>query len=430
MIVQGTTMLIEFNVTNFRSFLGRQSLALTANASKELRENNCFSAHMSSLPHLLRSCVVYGPNAAGKSNLIRAAAFMKEFVLSSAKDSQEGEKIDVAPFLFNRKSRRSASEFEIIFIQQAVRYQYGFAVTDERVIAEWLIAYPEGRAQKWFERDLDPATQKEIWYFGPRFTGRRKVWQEATRSNALFLSTAIQLNNEQLKPIFNWFRHHLHIITQAATVSPLFSMAECEKVVKKEKILEFMNAADLSITDIQLKKKSFSAADLPDDMPENLKNEISKDLDGKQLTRIFFMHPSSDTNEDVPLELSEESAGTQKLFALAGPWLDILENGYVLLVDEMDTSLHPIMVRFLLDLIHHSETNRKNAQLVFTTHDTTVLDKNIMRRDQVWFVEKNMENATRLYPLSDYKPRKGEALQRGYLLGRYGALPFPGELRF
>ncbi len=424
-------MLIEFNVTNYRSFQNKQSLTLAANVSKELRENNCFAVPpMSNLPHLLRSCVVYGPNAAGKSNLIRAAAFMKKFVLSSAKENQEGEIINVTPFLFNRESRQSASEFEILFIQQAVRYQYGFAVTDERVTAEWLIAYPEGRAQKWFERDFDPATQKETWYFGSKFTGRRKVWQEATRSNALFLSTAIQLNNEQLKPVFNWFRHRLHIITQADALSPGFSMTECENEEKKTKILRFMNAADLSITDIQLKKKRFSVTDLPDDMSENLKNEISKDLDGKQLTRIFFMHPSSDTDEGMPLELIEESAGTQKLFALAGPWLDILENGYVLLVDEMDTSLHPIMVRFLLDLIHHSETNRKNAQLVFTTHDTTILDKRVMRRDQVWFVEKNRANATRLYPLSDYKPRKGEALQRGYLLGRYGALPFPGALRF
>ena len=423
-------MLIEFSVTNYRSFLTTQSLTLAANTATELQEENSFVSPVSSLPRLLRSAVVYGPNAAGKSNLVQAIAFMKRFVLSSAKESQEGEKIDATPFLFNRQSSQNPSEFEVLFIQDGIRYQYGFAVTSERVTGEWLFAFPEGRAQKWFERNFDPETQKDIWYFGPKFTGRRKVWQEATRSNALFLSTAIQLNNEQVKPVFNWFDRKLRVIGQVANISPGFSADECEKEEKKKKILKFMNAADLSITDISLEKKEFSMDDLPPDMPQSIKEEIAKDLKGKKLTRLFFMHPSSDNGEDVPLEFNEESAGTRKLFALAGPWLDVLDNGFVFFVDELDTSLHPIMVRFLLNLFHNPETNRHNAQLVFTTHDTTVLDQTLMRRDQVWFVEKDAENATRLYPLSDYKPRKGEALQKGYLYGRYGALPFPGELRF
>ncbi|MDL1963316.1 MAG: ATP-binding protein [Deltaproteobacteria bacterium] len=423
-------MLIEFSVTNYRSFLTTQSLILTANTATELQEENSFVSPVSNLPRLLRSSVVYGPNAAGKSNLIQAIAFMKRFVLSSAKESQEGEKIDAAPFLFNRQSSRKSSEFEVLFIQDGIRYQYGFAVNSERVTGEWLFVYPEGRAQKWVERNFDPDAQKNIWYFGPKFTGRRKVWQEATRSNALFLSTAIQLNNEQLKPVFNWFDHKLHVIDQGENISPGFSANECEEEEKKKKILKFMNAADLSITDIFLKKKEFSTKGLPDEMPQNVKEEISKELDGKKLTSLFFTHPSSDTGEDVVLEFDEESAGTRKLFVLAGPWLDVLGNGLVLFVDELDASLHPLLVRFLLNLLHNSETNRHNAQLVFTTHDTTVLDQTLMRRDQVWFVEKDAENATCLYPLSDYKPRKGEALQKGYLYGRYGALPFPDKLRF
>jgi len=423
-------MLIEFSVTNYRSFLTTQSLTLTANPATELQEENSFVSSVSNLPRLLRSAVVYGPNAAGKSNLIQAIAFMKGFVLSSAKESQEGEKIDAAPFLFNRQSSRNSSEFEVLFIQECIRYQYGFAVNSERVTGEWLFAYPEGRAQKWFERNYDPETQKDIWYFGPKFTGRRKVWQEATRSNALFLSTAIQLNNEQVKPVFNWFDHKLVTSVQGTSIRPEFTISECEEENKKKEILKFMNAADLSITDIFLEKKEFSTKDLPAEMPQSLKEKISKELDGKKLTSLFFMHPSSDAGEDVALEFDEESAGTRKLFILAGPWLDVLDNGLVFFVDELDTSLHPLLVRFLLNLLHNSETNRHNAQLIFTTHDTTVLDQTLMRRDQVWFVEKDAENATRLYPLSDYKPRKGEALQKGYLYGRYGALPFPGELRF
>ena len=423
-------MLIEFSVTNYRSFLPPQSLTLTANTAAELQEENSFVSPVSTLPRLLRSAVVYGPNAAGKSNLIHAIAFMKKFILSSAKESQEGEKINATPFLFNRQGSNNPSEFEVLFIQDGIRYQYGFAVNSERVTGEWLFAYPESRAQKWFERNYDSETQKDIWYFGPKFTGIRKVWQEATRSNALFLSTAIQLNNEQLKPVFNWFDRKLRVITQGENISPEFSTNECEKEEKKKKILKFVNAADPSIADIFLEKKDFSMEDLPADMPQSIKEEIAKDLKGKKLTEMFFKHPSSDTGEDVVLDFDEESAGTRKLFALAGPWLDVLENGFVLFVDELDTSLHPLLVRFLLNLLHNPEANQHNAQLVFTTHDTTVLDQTLMRRDQVWFVEKDAENATSLYPLSDYKPRKGEALQKGYLYGRYGALPFPEELRF
>lgn len=420
-------MLIEFSVTNYRSFLTPQSLTLTANTATELQEENTFVSPVSSLPRLLRSAVVYGPNAAGKSNLIQAISFMKRFVLSSARESQEGEKIDITPFLFTLQSSRNPSEFEVLFIQDGIRYQYGFEVNSKRVSGEWLFAYPEGRAQKWFERNYNPETQKDIWYFGPKFTGRRKVWQEATRGNALFLSTAIQLNNEQLKPVFNWFDHKLHVIGQGESLDVGFSAIECEEKEKKKNILKFMNAADLSIADISLEKKEFSMEDLPFDMPQELKEEIGRELEGKKLTRVFLMHPSSDRDEDVSLELDEESAGTRKLFALAGPWLDVLDNGFVLFVDELDTSLHPLLVRFLLSLQHNPEPNRHNAQLIFATHDTTVLDQTLMRRDQVWFVEKDKENATRLYPLSDYKPRKGEALQKGYLYGRYGALPFPGE---
>ena len=423
-------MLIEFSVTNYRSFLTPQSLTLTANTATELQEENSFISPVSNLPSLLRSAVIYGPNAAGKSNLVLAIAFMKRLILSSAKESQEGEKIDATPFLFNLQSSRNPSEFEVVFIQDGIRYQYGFAVNPERVTGEWLFAYPEGRAQKWFERNYDPETQKDIWYFGPKFTGHRKVWQEATRSNALFLSTAIQLNNEQLKPVFNWFDNKLVVVGQGESIHPGFSIGECEEEKKKEEILKLMNAADLSITDIFLEKKEFSIDDLPPDMPQSIKEDIAKDLRGKKVTELFFMHPSSDNGKDVPLEFNEESAGTRKLFALAGPWLDVLNNGLVIFVDELDTSLHPHLVRFLLKLVHNPETNPHNAQLVFATHDTTVLDQSLMRRDQVWFVEKDGENATCLYPLSDYKPRKGEALQKGYLYGRYGALPFPGELRF
>ncbi|NOY68131.1 MAG: ATP-binding protein [Deltaproteobacteria bacterium] len=187
-------MLIEFSVTNYRSFLPTQSLTMAANTASELREDNSFVTPVTNLSRFLRSAVVYGPNAAGKSNLIQAIDFVKNFVVSSAKERQEGEQIDVTPFLFNSKSSRKPCEFEVLFIQNGIRYQYGFAVNSERVTGEWLFAYPEGRAQKWFERNYDKNSQKDIWYFGPKFIGRRRVWQEATRNNATHFS---------FQPLFN-----------------------------------------------------------------------------------------------------------------------------------------------------------------------------------------------------------------------------------
>ena len=315
-------MLIEFSVTNYRSFLTTQCLSLTANTAAELQEENTFASPVSSLPRLLRSAVVYGPNAAGKSNLIQAIGFMKRFVLSSAKESQEGERIDIKPFLLKKESSQKPSEFEVMFIQGEIRYQYGFTANSRRVTGEWLFAYPEGRPQKWFERNYDAETHKDVWYFGPRFIGTRKIWQDATRANALFLSTAIQLNNEQLKPVFNWFDKKLVVLGELERIAPDFSIRECEEAEKKKKVLMFMNSADLSITDISLQKKDFSMEDLPDEMPQSIKEEIAKDLKGKRLTRLLFMHPSSDNGEDVALDFDEESAGTRKLFELAGPWLD------------------------------------------------------------------------------------------------------------
>jgi len=422
-------MLIEFKATNFRSIHTTQTLSMVGGTGIELKEQNTFASGVSSLPNLLRSIVLYGPNAAGKSNIIRAMRFMRQFVLTS-QTLQEGQNIDVVPFLLNSKSIIEPSEFEVIFIQDKVRYQYGFAVNNERVMSEWLLAYPEGRPQKWFERKYDPMKSSEDWSFGSKFSGPSSmidVWQKATRQNGLFLSTAIQLNNEQLKPAFNWFQQKLAVILPSGMINLEFTTEQCASEEGKNKIMEFMNSADISIMDIELKKIPFSPDELPSDMPQGEKEWFIRIM---QKTDVKFLHKAIDSGKVVPFDISDESGGTQKLFAFAGHLLDVLAKGRILFVDELDTSLHPLMMRFLISLIHNPEINENNAQLAFTTHDTSILDTDIFRRDQVWFVEKDTESTSRLYPLSDFSPRKGEALERGYLKGRYGALPFIGEFKF
>lgn len=422
-------MLIEFSVTNFKSIQTTQTLSLAASLASELREQNSFAIPEQGVPRLLRSAAIYGPNASGKSNLMEAIDFMESFVRESSKEGQEGEPIEVMPFLFNVASRAEPSEFEVLFLQEGVRYQYGFAVNSARVTHEWLIAYPEGRPQRWFEREFDAAAGKESWYFGSKFKGHKTVLQETTRSNALFLSTAVQLNNEQLKPVYNWFQQKLCAVGVGG-LAPGYTASLCKTEEGRKRILELMNAADLSIADISVEKKKFDLADLPPSMPQALQEQIKKDLEGKEFHEVKFLHTVAGTEELVALDAEDESVGTMRLFAFAGPWLDVLDNGHVLFVDELNNSMHPLMVRFLIGLINNPEINRKNAQLIFSTHDTSVLDNELFRRDQIWFTEKDATNATRLYPLSDFTPRKGEALEKGYLKGRYGALPYIGDLRF
>ena len=252
-------MLIEFNVANFRSFWEEQSLKMTANTKPELKETNTFNSGVKGIPRLMRSACIYGPNASGKSNLVLAMKFMQNFVLSSAKESQEGELIGLKPFLFNKMGMSAPSVFEVHFVQDGVRYQYGFSATNERVYDEWLMAYPEGKAQRWFERTYDPEKEEEKWYFGGKFLGSKIVWQNATRKNALFLSTASQVNNDQLKPFFSWFKRLL-VVEHGALLHPGFSIERCEDEKGKEEILAFMNAADLSIEDIKFETFGCAAA--------------------------------------------------------------------------------------------------------------------------------------------------------------------------
>lgn len=423
-------MLVEFKIANYRSFWKPQTLSLVAaGAVKELQESNTFAVEFKGFPRLLRSAVLYGPNGSGKSNIIKGLAFMQRFVLSSSRESQKGESTGWHPFLLNRDGISQPGEFEVTFIQEKIRYQYGFKVTDTRVVHEWLLAYPEGRPQRWFERVYDPEKQEEEWYFGNKFSGLKKTWKEATRPNALFLSTAVQLNNEQLKPVYAWFQK-LVIIRHGMQLDRNFTIEKCKDEKSCVNILNFLKKADIDVDAIEVREKKMSPEMIEgfSDMPEPVKTILQKTIFQTEMqSEVFFRHKVKDSGETISFPLSSESDGTQKLFAYAAPWMDVLDSGRILIIDELDTSFHPHIVRFLLQLTH---TNSQNGQLVFSTHDTSILDREVLRRDQIWFMEKDREQATQLYPLSDFHPRKNEAIGKGYLQGRYGALPYIGEVLF
>lgn len=425
-------MLIDFSVANYRSILERQTLSMAASSYfKELEALNTFDSGLGEkAPRLLRSTVLYGPNASGKSTLIQALRFMKDQVLNSHKESQAGDEIDTVPFKLTANSRVADSEFEVTFVEQGVRYEYGFRCNRERFTEEWFFAYPRGRAQKWFHRIFDEDAKKDLYKFSTSFEGERKRhdWKAQTRANALFFSTAIQLNNAQFKPAFDWFKHRLKVIDSAHNLGANYTMTRCKDEGDKNRVIEFMNSADLSIADIKLESEVFSLDLLPKEFSSILKEEISQKMTGKELLSVKFIHSDIETKEAIEFNENEESDGTRALFAFAGPWLDVTENDRVLVVDELDTSLHPLLVHHLVKRLHHAGTK---AQLIFTTHDTTLLSQKLLRRDQVWFMEKDTaKSSTRLYPLSDFSPRENEAVERGYLNGRYGGIPFLRELDF
>ena len=416
-------MLIQFTVKNFRSIRDKQVLSLVRSKSVEHAETHSFEPRLTNAIPLLRSAAVYGANASGKSNLLKALTAMRKVVVRSAAESQRGKKLSVSPFLFDTRTDQKPSEFEVVFVVDDTRYQYGFSATQEHIVEEWLMAYPKGRMQRWFSRSLDSNTKDYTWEMGDKLSGQKQLWQEATRSNALFLSTAVQLNSTQLQPVFDWFEDTLRIVSIDGW-DPSFTASLCVKFAMKDKILDFLRAADLGVSDLRVRKQEFDPRHLPEDIPAPLRQSIIDEFKGKDVVDLKTIHTTAQ-GEQIEFDFEQESDGTRKFFSLADPWLDTLEHGYVLVVDELHDNLHPHMVRFLVDLFHNNQTNPNNAQLIFSTHETSILSQDVFRRDQIWFCEKDEAQATRLFPLTDFSPRKGlENLERSYLSGRYGALPY------
>lgn len=423
-------MLIDFSVSNFRSVHQRQTLSMAATvAYDELLESNTFEVPAAAnLPRLVRSAVLYGPNASGKSTLISALNFVQSLVLRSH-THQAGDPLEVVPFKLTPESRVADSEFEITFVAEGVRYEYGVCCNAVRVTEEWLFAYPQGRAQKWFHRVWDAKQGREAYKYSPHFSEKklRESWAKQTLENTLYLSKAVQNKQEQLRPVFEWFKERLRVIPAPQALTDDYTKKRCQDALDRRRILDFMNMADLCIADLRLEESTFPADELPKDLPSAVRDHIVKEMDGKKFTSIKFVHQDTVTGEGVEFTEVEESDGTRALFAFAGPWLDVTENSRVLVVDELDTSLHPMLVHYLVKRLH---AQNSKAQLIFTTHDTTLLSQKILRRDQIWFMEKDAQRASRLYPLSDFSPREHEAIERGYLNGRYGGIPFLKDLDF
>lgn len=413
-------MLVEFRIKNFCSLRDEQVLSLVATKDKTLQDSNTQATGISAAPTVLRSVVIYGANASGKSNLIKALQYMRGVVTESATAIAPGQIFGVQPFRLDSDSANQPSEFEVTFLLDGVRYQYGFAMTAQRIVGEHLLVYKAFKPQKWFTRRFDIDTGKDIYEFGSGLKGPKNLWEGATRPNALFLSMAVQLNSIDLRPVFEWFSNQLVIFNEQSQLSPQASIQMLKHAQGRKDICNFLTNADLSLSDIEVETRTVPGQSVHLDL---LVGKTEVRVENIEEHKVRFHHVTK--HGTAVFDLLEESNGTRNLLFLAGPVLNILRKGLTLIIDELDTSLHTLLVRELVRLFHLSDINTKGAQLVFTTHDTSLLDApDLFRRDQVWFVEKNQDQASSLINLTEFSPRKNEALERGYLIGRYGGIPF------
>ncbi len=401
-------MLIEFSVTNYLSMRDRQTLTMTAAYNPEELPDAVMHPNLPSMSgySFLKGAALYGANASGKSNILGAMAFMRNYVRRSAIDMVPDEETGLTPFLLTQDAAAAPGEFEIVFAHKGVRYDYGFALDKTRILSEWLYAYPRGRPRKIFVRDYDERKKEYMYEFGQDAAGYSDH-KKKTRPNALFLSMGAQFNAAELLPPYEWFAHYFQVLNLSeAGISPAYTALQIiEKPEVRRQYSNLLREADLGVEDI----------------------EVANEGSGERAElRIHFLHSCPGNNAPVKLALEAESAGTKRLFSLLTLWHDVLETGMTLCVDELEASLHPLLIRKLIKMICGPQ-NTSGAQLIFTTHNTNLLDASLLRRDQIWFTEKDPDGATQLYPLSDYRPRKDEMLQKGYLAGRYGAIPMLRE---
>ena len=422
-------MLIEFSVGNYKSFRDRVTLSMVAAAikskDKSVDETNIIKA--SKGLKLLTSAAIYGANASGKSNLMSALSFMNSFVESSAKDTQVSEKIPVDRFRLSTECDDQPSYFEIVFLMEGKRYRYGFQANTDRIISEWFYFVPKSREATLFERNLNDIQ------VGPYFKEGKGIAQR-TRENALFLSVSAQLNGEISGKVLQWFKCFA-VLFQIPSTLPRFIL---EEPIFKQPILDFVNALDIDIKDFAVKQ---DAGDFGLHLPIEVKSEFKKKgIEGVELGQfsqdpIRTKHMKYDKDGQVVDHVEflldqNESHGTQRLFGLAPFIIMALRLGCIVAIDELETKLHPIITLSILNLFNNKETNPNNAQIIFTTHDTNLLNRNHLRRDQIWFTEKDKHAATHLYSLVEFKVRNDASFDGDYIHGKYGAIPFIGNLEY
>ena len=410
-------MFLEYRVKNFKSIRDEMVLSLVASSDKTNIDTHTIETGIKSIPRLTKSAAIYGANASGKSNLLESLNYFQKVVQQSARLDVEHE-FQLEPFAFSEDNIKEPTEFEVTFLIEGVRYQYGFSLTKERIIEEWLLVYKSAKPQTWFTRKFDEKAQEYDYYFGPSFVGLKEVYKQSTRKNALVLSNAILLNNHQLSVVYSWIVNEILFYRAGVNYNHDLSTNMILDEKQRGRLESFLSTADVGISKISHIKRKGRVQEFQ----MHADGTINSSSEEKEMVVPQFHRKGVERN--IPFELHNESLGTQRLYALAGPILDILDSGKLLVFDELDSSLHTLLARMIVNIFNSNSNNKNNAQIIFSTHDTELLNKELLRRDQIWFIEKNQEHGSTLYPLTEFSPRKKEDLEKGYLFGRYGAIPF------
>lgn len=440
-------MIIQLRVANFRSLRDEQVLSMVAGT----RADTGRSARAIPGAPVTALCAagIFGANASGKSNVLKALRFLCRAVERSHRHWQPDQRVPRRPFCLDAESQQRPSEFELDFLLDEVRYSYGFRVDDEQILAEWLHAFPQGRRQSWFSREAS------TFSFGKKLGGQNRAIAALTRKNSLFLSAAAQNNHEQLMPIYRWLVQSIQFIdlsSYSTNASGVFqeTIRALLQSGSRRAVVDLLRFADLGIVDAKVTPRKLSTDDqkvfqflaktITEQFPSADFQLVQPEvLSGGVVHDVVLDHRPPGTSGGQEIPFRHESEGTKLWFGLLGPLLHTVRTGGVLLVDELDRSLHPHLVSALVHVFQNPRTNPRCAQLIFNTHDTSLIgtlhkglssdagQSTVLARDQIWFTEKAADGSTKLYPLTDFKPRKQESLERGYLQGRYGAIPILEE---
>lgn len=419
-------MLLRMSASNYLSIASHQELSLVATKLKgpDVALFPIAGTDLEALPGV----VLYGANASGKTNFVKALNWMRAAIMQSHTRGNPEGGVPRIPFALDPSFDGKPTEMEADFLVDGVRFQYGFACDDERYLSEWLYSYPEGKRRKLFERS-DGHVE-----FGQFFKGPKKVLVDLMRPNSLFISTATQNDHEELGRIVRFFRRCKY----SSTVSVAKDLIN--NTFKKDQIdprtITFLTAIGTGVT-------GYRQSDI--EIPDVIKNVMKEfaDIAKKHLGEANFSDDGTvDREKDVMIELAHrgvggedcylglerESSGTRRLILIMNLVFKALDHGSVVIIDELDASLHTHAAEQVLKLFADPEINRHGSQLIATTHDTNLLNSECLRRDQIWFCEKDGEGATHLFPLSEIKSRQTDNFERGYLEGRYGAIPCSAEL--
>ncbi len=417
-------MLLRFGTANHLSMRDQQEISLAASSLKDA-ETSLIECPAVPSGYVLPSAVIYGANASGKSNFVAALGFMRRAVLYSHIKGEPGGRVPRNPFLLDPAYSEASSRFDIDFTVDGVRYHYGFEVNDEFFDAEWLYRFRNNRRQMLFERN------RASFKFGRGLSGHNKVISDLTRPNSLFLSAAAQNDHKQLSEVVGFFQS-LQIDADISVEGGRALEQLADRDVD-DRVVEFLGGMGTGVVGLRRQKKEVSEnmKAFRRELESALKNfsegriDIDLNSDGEDVS-IELAHRSHD-GETVYFDLKRESAGTRRLLVLLGRAFHVLDEGDLLVIDELDASLHTRACEAVLALFSSPVVNARGAQMIATTHDANLLSSPLLRRDQVWFTEKDGEGATHLYPLTDIRTRKGDNIEKGYLQGRYGAIPFTGS---